>query len=219
LKARFLTGLHNEFEIFETLRGSREDGPRHIEGHLDRLGASCAYFGFPFAREAARAALVDASLALPSGELHRLRLAVSHTGQLALTSGVLTPLPEPVTLVLAHAMTTSSDIFLRHKTSIRSRYDDAWKAAEQQGAFDALFFNERGELTEGGRSNVFVRFGQHWYTPPLAAGVLPGVMRAVMLDAPAWNATERTITREMLERADDIVVCNALRGPLRAVLA
>jgi para-aminobenzoate synthetase/4-amino-4-deoxychorismate lyase len=39
-----------------------------------------------------------------------------------------------------------------------------------------------------------------------------------MLQAPAWNASERVITREMLEQADDIVVCNALRGPLRAVL-
>ncbi len=81
-----------------------------------------------------------------------------------------------------------------------------------------MFFNERGELTEGGRSNVFVRLGGRWYTPPLACGLLPGVMRAVLLGAPAWNASERIITREMLDAAEDIMVCNALRGPLRAVL-
>ena len=114
--------------------------------------------------------------------------------------------------------TFSGDIFLRHKTSVRGRYDAAWRAAETHGAFDALFFNERGELTEGGRSNVFVRFGEAWYTPPLASGVLPGVMRAVLLDDPAWHAGERTITRSMLEQADEIVVCNALRGLLRATL-
>lgn len=65
---------------------------------------------------------------------------------------------------------------------------------------------------------MFVRFGTAWYTPPLSCGLLPGVMRGVMLQAPAWNASERVITREMLEEADDIVVCNALRGPLRAVI-
>ena len=81
-----------------------------------------------------------------------------------------------------------------------------------------LFFNERGELTEGGRSNVFVRFGDAWYTPPLSCGLLPGVMRSVLLTAPAWHASERVITREMLEQADDLVVCNALRGPLRALI-
>ena len=218
LKARFLTGLHNEFDIFETIRASRDHGCRHLEPHLDRLAASCAYFGFAFDRGAAHAALVDASLALPDDALYRLRLAIAHSGDMTLTSGVLAPLHEPVTLLLADDATHSGDIFLRHKTSIRNRYDTAWKAAEAQGAFDALFFNERGELTEGGRSSVFVRFGVAWVTPPLSSGVLPGVMRRVLLEAPAWNASEGVITREMLERADDIVVCNALRGPLRAVL-
>ena len=219
LKARFLTGLHNEFEIFETLRASRDHGCRHLEQHLDRLAASCAYFGFAFDRGAAHLALRDASLALPDDALYRLRLAIAHTGAMTLTSGMLAPLHEPVTLLLSDDVTHSGDIFLRHKTSIRTRYDAAWKAAEAQGAFDALFFNERGELTEGGRSSVFLRFGVAWVTPPLSSGVLPGVMRRVLLEAPAWNASEGVITREMLEQADDIVVCNALRGPLRAVLA
>ena len=218
LKARFLTGLQNAFDLFETVRASWDDGPRHVERHLDRLGASCAYFGVPFARDAARTMLLEACLALPPGQVHRLRLAVSPAGELSLTSGLLAPLQEPVTLVLANETTHSGDVFLRHKTSIRSRYDAAWKAAEAQGAFDALFFNERGELTEGGRSNVFVRVGECWFTPSLSSGLLPGVMRGVLLEAPAWNASERVITRKMLERADDIVVCNGLRGPLRAVL-
>ena len=218
LKARFLTGLPNEFEIFETLRASWDDGCRHVEQHLDRLAASCRYFGYPFDYGAARAALNEARLALPHGGLHRLRLAVAPGGELAVQAAPLTPLAEPVTLLLAQESTHSGDVFLRHKTSVRSRYDAAWRAAEAQGAFDALFFNERGELTEGGRSNVFLRFGSEWITPPLSSGLLPGVMRGVLLQAPAWRASEQLITREMLAEADDIVVCNALRGPLRAVL-
>jgi para-aminobenzoate synthetase/4-amino-4-deoxychorismate lyase len=218
LKARFLTGLHNEIEIFETLRASLEHGCRHVEQHLDRLASSCRYFGHPFDFGAARTALADACAALPPGQLHRLRLSVTHTGDMTVQAGPLAPLGEPVVVLLADAPTHSGDIFLRHKTSVRSRYDAAWRAAEATGAFDTLFFNERGELTEGGRSNVFVRFGTAWHTPPLACGLLPGVMRGILLAAPAWNASERVITREMLEEADDLVVCNALRGPLRAVI-
>ncbi|QOY94612.1 chorismate-binding protein [Massilia sp. UMI-21] len=218
LKAGFLTGLPNEFELFETLRASQEHGCRHVEQHLDRLAASCRYFGHPFDYGGARAALNEACLALPPGQLHRLRLSVVPGGEIALQAGPLAPVSEPVPLLLANETTHSGDVFLRHKTSVRSRYDAAWRAAEAQGAFDALFFNERGELTEGGRSNVFVRFGTEWLTPPLSCGLLPGVMRGVMLQAPAWNASERVITRAMLASADDIVVCNALRGPLRAVL-
>lgn len=218
LKARFLTGLPNTVEIFETLRASWDDGCRHLEQHLDRLGASCRYFGYPFETGAARAALLDACMALPPGQLHRLRLAVGPSGAMAVQAAPLQPLGEPVALLLAQESTHSGDVFLRHKTSVRSRYDAAWRAAEARGAFDSLFFNERGELTEGGRSNVFVRFGGLWFTPPLSCGLLPGVMRAVLLGAPAWQASERVITRAMLEEADDIVVCNALRGPLRAVI-
>ena len=137
---------------------------------------------------------------------------------MAVQSASLAPLPEPVALLLADDATHSDDIFLRHKTSVRTRYDAAWRNAEANGAFDTLFFNERGELTEGGRCNVFVQLDGNWLTPPLSGGVLPGVMRSVLLADPAWNASERVITREMLDRATQLVVCNALRGPLRAVL-
>ena len=218
LKAGFLTGLANDVTLFETLRASREHGCRHVEQHLERLRASCRYFDVPFDPEAAEAALDAACLALPTDEVYRMRLAIDATGALTITSGVLAPLQEPVMVLLADEPTASSDVFLRHKTSRRSRYDAAWQAAEARGAFDALFFNERGELTEGGRSNVFVRVGDTWITPPLTCGVLPGVMRGVLLAAPAWHAREGVITRAMLDAADDIVVCNALRGPLRAAL-
>jgi branched-subunit amino acid aminotransferase/4-amino-4-deoxychorismate lyase len=117
---------------------------------------------------------------------------------------------------LAADATQSTDLFLRHKTSVRTRYDAAWRDAEEKGCFDTLFFNERGELTEGGRSNVLVRMDGQWITPALACGVLPGVMRAVLMEQ--WNAREGVITRAMLETAQEIVVCNALRGPLRVRL-
>jgi para-aminobenzoate synthetase/4-amino-4-deoxychorismate lyase len=218
LKAGFLTGLANDFDIFETIHATRADGCRHLERHLARLGASAAYFGHPFKPELARTAALEACAALPDDTPHRLRLALRPDGEIVVQTGALAPLQEPVAVLLADAPTRAHDVFLRHKTSIRSRYDAAWRAAESVGAFDTLFFNERGELTEGGRSNVFVKIGGHWYTPPLSSGVLPGVMRGVLLDDPAWGAIECPLTRASLARAQEIVVCNALRGPLRAVL-
>lgn len=218
LKARFLTGLSNDFEIFETMRASREEGCRHRDRHLARMRASAAYFGFAFDVDAACAALDYACAGMEPGPRYRLRLAVNQAGNFSVQAAPLVAVREPVLVLLADDATRADDVFLRHKTSVRSRYDQAWRDAEAQGGFDTLFFNQRGELTEGGRSNVFVRLDGRWYTPPLACGVLPGIMRAVLLEAPAWNASERIITREMLEAAEDIMVCNALRGPLRAVL-
>ncbi|MES2016616.1 MAG: aminodeoxychorismate synthase component I [Pseudomonadota bacterium] len=208
LKARFLTGLANEFEIFETMRNGQ-----HRELHLARMRASAQYFGFPF--DGAEAALDAACAALPAGQ-SRLRFSLARDGTFTAHSAPLQELAQPVRLLLAADATQSDDIFLRHKTSIRTRYDTAWRDAEAQGAFDTLFFNERGELTEGGRSNVFVKLDGRWCTPPLSCGVLPGIMRALLLADPAWDAVERVITRPMLDGAQAIMVCNALRGPLMA---
>jgi para-aminobenzoate synthetase/4-amino-4-deoxychorismate lyase len=101
---------------------------------------------------------------------------------------------------------------------VRDRYDAAWRAAEAAGAFDTLFCNRAGELTEGARSSLFVKLDGRWYTPPLSAGVLPGVMRGVLLEDPAWQATERSLTLEDLRRAEQVVICNALRGALHAAV-
>ncbi len=218
LKARFLTGLKNNFDIFETMRASRDGGCLHASLHLARMQASAGYFGFPFDLAGARQAIEAACADLPDG-MHRLKLTLSHDGRLQLITAPLAPILEPVRLLVAADATVADDLFLRHKTSIRSRYDAAWRDAEARGCFDTLFFNERGELTEGGRSSVFVKVGGRWHTPPLSCGVLPGVMRSVMLADPSWNAVERVITREMFASADEIMVCNALRGAMKTTLA
>lgn len=57
-----------------------------------------------------------------------------------------------------------------------------------------------------------------WVTPPLASGVLPGVMRGVLLDDPAFGAVERVVTCDDLARAQGLLLTNALRGALDAVL-
>jgi len=218
LKARFLTGLTNDFELFETLHASRVDGCRQQARHLARLSASASYFGFAWDENAALATLNAACAERLDDTPFRLRLALAHDGVFRVQSGALKPLPATVRVMLAPEATESSDLFLRHKSSVRARYDAAWRAAEAQGCFDMLFFNQRDELTEGGRSNVFVQIDGRWLTPPLSCGLLPGVQRAAMLADPTWDAQESVITRAMLARAEQIVVCNALRGAIAAQL-
>jgi para-aminobenzoate synthetase/4-amino-4-deoxychorismate lyase len=222
LKARFLTGMGHDFDLFETMHASRQDGIRHLERHLQRLSASAQYFGFPCDVSALRRTLQGACAALPEEGPQRLRLSLNQAGVCSVHSAPLTPLMQQkegsVRLLLADAPVDSSELFLRHKTTLRARYDAGWRNAEAQGAFDTLFFNERGELTEGGRSNVFVKLEGRWFTPPLSCGVLPGVMRGALLIDPAWAAREQALPLALLQQADEIVVCNALRGVLKARL-
>ena len=77
-----------------------------------------------------------------------------------------------------------------------------------------LFCNQQGYLTEGGRSNIFIRKNGVWCTPPLSDGVLPGVMRSVVLDDPAIPTCEEQLTLVDLFAADEVMLCNSLRGTL-----
>ncbi|MBN3726338.1 aminodeoxychorismate synthase component I [Burkholderia sp. Ac-20379] len=223
LKARFLTDADPGFQLFETMQATRADGVRHLDRHLARLGASAEALGFEFDATAVRARIDAHAAALDGDGPYRVRAALSKDGVLALTGAALAPLAAPaVTVLLASehgfAPMHSADWLLAHKTTRRAEYDRAWREAEAAGAFDMLFVNERGELTEGGRSNLFVRLDGRWVTPPLASGLLPGVMRAALLDDAGFGASERVLTPDDLARADGLLICNALRGPVAATL-
>ncbi|HEM7852193.1 aminodeoxychorismate synthase component I [Burkholderia multivorans] len=223
LKARFLTDGDPGFQLFETTCATRADGIRHVDRHLARLQRSADAFGFRFDADALRRAIDARCAALDGDGPYRMKLSLAKDGTLDIVAAALKPLPAgPVRVWLAadhgFAPTRANDALLLHKTTRRADYDRAWQAAEALGGFDMLFVNERGELTEGGRSNLFVKLDGQWVTPPLASGVLPGVMRAVLLDDPAFGAVERIVTRDDLSRAQALLLTNALRGALDAVL-
>lgn len=213
LKARFVTGLDPGFELFETMLGMPDGRIRHLMRHLDRLQRSAAALGFAFDRAGA-CSLIERQLArLARGTAWRLRLALAHDGTLRWAEAPLTRLPDgEVKLLIAPQPLPAQNPLAAHKTSVRTVYDAGVRAAEAQGAFDSLFFTPDGRLVEGGRCSVFARLGGRWWTPPLADGALPGVMRAIVLADPAWQAGERGLTRPDLLRADALMVCNALRG-------
>jgi branched-subunit amino acid aminotransferase/4-amino-4-deoxychorismate lyase len=108
---------------------------------------------------------------------------------------------------------------LRHKTSARNVYDAAIEQAMAQQAFDAIFCNEQGEVCEGARSNIFVREGQRLLTPPVRCGLLPGVLRAALLDrGEASEAILSIADIKAASREGRLRVGNALRGLMPATL-
>ncbi len=219
LKARFLMGLDPGFELFETMHLDTVHGVRHLSRHLERLARSADVLGFRFDRMTALQAMVDAAASLTEGGPWRLRLTLAHDGALRLERAALTaPHDEPVALMLADVRLPNANPLSAHKTTLRAAYDEGVRAAERAGAFDSLFFTADGRLVEGGRSSVFLKLDGRWVTPPLADGALPGVMRSILLAEPAWVATERSISWSELQRAETLVVCNALRGALTARL-
>ncbi len=219
-KARFVTDLPAPFRLIETLR-LEPDGTEAfplLEGHLRRLRASAAFLGFDFHESGVRDRLMDlaASWQGQGQGPQRVRLLLAWDGHLELEAAALLPLPDgPLRLALSERRLDSSDLLLRHKTSARTGYD-ADLAALPQGVFDLLYLNEREELCEGARSNVFLQRNGRLYTPALTCGLLDGVMRRKLLDE--GRAKERVLTLDDLRGAEAIYLSNALRGLMPAVL-
>lgn len=223
LKARFVTALDSGLSLFETMRATR-DGVPLLEWHLARLERSARAFGFPFNRSALAEDVARACASLEGEGAYRMRLLLTPDGVGNVSAAPLPPLratwDAPVRLLVASQSREATHSLSSHKTTLRAGYDAAWQAAEREGAFDAVFFNADGTLAEGGRSTVLVKLDGAWWTPPLSAGVLPGVMRAVLLeDATPWldgPLRERSMTCADVARAEAIAVCNALRGVVPA---
>ena len=219
-KAHFLNALAPEFGVFETLRA--EGGQCALLSlHLERLQEAAAALNLRLPPDAAQQ-IGRYLQALPDAAPYRVKVLLNSDG-LHLSHAACAPLHGAQYALIAPQALPLHDYLRRFKTTRRAAYDAGWQQAEQQGAFDSLFFNTEGCLLEGGRSNVFVRFGSEWHTPPLDLDILNGVMRrAVLADSQHYLNTahifERRITQAQLRQADEIVLCNALRGLIRVEL-
>ena len=222
-KAAFLYSLSSSDEpigLFETVRVENAQAMR-LNLHIARLDKSAHYLNIQLNKDLAFGAVNDLCTTLDPSLIYRLRIDLAENGQISLKATPIIPLKSNLRLLWAKDILTentvmqSSDQLLQHKVTRRKIYDQAWMKAEELGSFDALFTNELGYVTEGGRSNIFIKKDGHWLTPPCSSGCLPGVMREILLEDPAWGAIEKNITPNDVLNAQQIIFTNALRGIIK----
>ena len=216
LKAQFLRD--RSFGLIETMRWE-SGGCALLPRHIHRLKTSTAELAFQFDRNAVQQAIEEHGNQLPAVGAFKLRLVLnaqgtctfSPTEEVAATTDTALPVrlwPTPV---------RSSDPWLRYKTTHRHIYDDALREARAEGLLDVIFMNERGGITEGAIHSVFVRHANQWRTPPLSAGVLPGVYRSFLLETNS-EIVEQEFGAGELWSADEMWLTNAVRGVRKVIL-
>lgn len=216
-KANFLYQSTEDIGLFETIRISNQI-PQHLDLHLHRMGSSAHQLDMTFDPAIAVRVVMNHCQQLNSHQLYRLRLELKSNGELIANAAPIDEIRNSQALIWAsdilgnHATMHSSNRLLGHKVTLRKMYDIAWQEAEKMGAFDAIFVNEFGHVTEGGRSNIFIKQDGQWLTPPLSSGCLPGIMRSILIKDPAWSPVEKNITVDEVLKSEKIVLTNALRG-------
>ena len=183
LKAEFLIRARRDFQLIETMLWNGEF--RLLSMHLDRMESSASYFGFAFDRAAIQSQLIaESSQFEPECPLSRARAArrgrrLNHH---PLKAHRQTRHRRPGHIRLSSERTSSTDVFLRHKTTQRELYESQYAKCRADGFDEVIFLNERDEVTEGAISNIFIRRAGKLLTPPLSSGVLPGVFRRHILE-------------------------------------
>ncbi|MDB5646239.1 aminotransferase class IV [Methylobacterium sp.] len=205
------------------------------DAHVARLAAAAARLGFPVPPE--RIAMAMRALAEEGLPLAAIRTTITRG------SGPrgLAPPAEPRPVLWASSAPVGPGLAFSplrlHPTAIRRNetspganlktlgYLDAVLAAGEARAagFDeALFLNTRGRVACAGTGNLFAVIDGILVTPPLADGVLPGILRAeILLRAPRLGLpiAERSFDLAALLAAEAVFVTNSLRGlaPVTAI--
>lgn len=220
------------FEVLRTWGGVAVD----LEAHLDRLLDTAAYLALQGVERGALTAAVARALAAggeggEGGEQgaspeHRIRIVVTRgPGSLAAplaslgpgrTIVIVEPLgPQPTRLSLA---TVDAPVLARGHGRKTLAYLDhvlARELARAAGADEALRLDARGDIAEGATCNVFAVLAGVVATPATEAGILPGIVRARVLEVCDMLALPTRVgplsPRELVD-ADEVFVTSSLRG-------
>lgn len=214
--------------VFETLKvvGGR---PFAVRRHVERLHRSAQGLGIdvPLTHASLRR-VVDEVVAAAGLDLARLRITLTagvtplgsgRSGAqptLVVAAGPLTPWEADTTAVSVPWPRNDRSPVAGVKTTSYAESVVALVEARKVGATEAILPNTRGNLCEGTGSNVFVVLGGRLITPPLMAGCLAGVTRALVLEL-LPDADEDDLPFAALEEADEVLLTSTTRDvqPLR----
>ncbi len=212
LKSHFAFRLEPVLHLFETILFNETGEFVYLEDHLTRLCRSADHFGFPCELREIRERLSCVVREIDPPAVVRVEL--DEGGEISAHPRPLPdPLLEPIRVVLSDRRTDASERLLQHKTSRRDLYDVERARWIERGFDEVIFANADGNITEGAITNLFVRFGNDWVTPPITDGLLPGIWRRRFLGEK--EAEERSIAPEELAEAEEIIVGNSVRGAIR----
>ena len=202
-----------DFRLLESLRWSPDEGYFLLDRHLRRLGDSADYFNFKLDKEAAERALSATATSLTGAS--KVRLLVDRRGQLEIEAHPIerSASPVPLRIGLARQPVASTIVWLYHKTTRRDVYDQPRNT--RPDCDDVILWNERGELTESTIANLVLELEGRRYTPPVSCGLLPGTMRAHLLES--GEIAERVLTPADLDRASGVWLINSVRGWISVV--
>ena len=222
MKSGFANFNPPDFDVLETILWNKDKGFAYLKEHLERARNSQTYFGREWNEGCSKRALarLNTLLSRKKTDNARVRLLVSKTGKVKTEYSVLEKAgwnKGELKLKISSRPVNSKDVFLYHKTTNRDFYNSEFEKARSDGFDEVIFMNEKGEVTEGAISNIFILKKGEWLTPPSRCGLLRGIWRGKTICK--LHAQEIIIMLKDLKTAERIIIGNSVRGSRRAQLS
>ena len=164
--------------IFETLR--TENGlVAEFGRHMRRALSAAQELGIRMPGEEEIRTAVQAVLRSEVHELGRLRICISNNGVVVTHDPYLEMVEGGYLTFSPHTSKAKGEQLKQYPYDLRYEVVDEARA---HGFDDAIIFNSANNVTETGISNLALLFGDTWFTPPITAGILPGIMRAIAIE-------------------------------------
>ncbi len=227
-KVSILTpGFLSGFGLFETMR-SYNGNIIYLNEHLSRLRESSKFLGmrFPYPPVQLKG-IIKKTVLLNNIKDASVRLTLfkkdSATGTLVAVKRYEPYPPRKYARGFSVKVSTfrQDDTFSAQiKTTNRILYELSYQEAKDAGFDEALILNNRGNITETSRSNIFFVKERALFTPALLNGCLNGITRRVIFDLAKKNNIkiyEGKFTLSDLHSADEAFLTNSLMGVMPLV--
>lgn len=211
--------------VFETFRW-KGSPPVFLDKHLGRMKRGAEFVGIPFPDEAQlKAAVEEAVRSSEVGDAY-VKLCLLSSGPLIFYehSGgscvfvVVREYEQPKEYVKAHVSRfrrLSAQPLLSIKSLNYLQNVIARREAKDRGHDEAIFLNERDEVTEGTATNIFWVKRNILYTPAIECGLLPGITREALISLASELGMEvqegRYVINDVLS-SDGAFLTNSLVG-------
>lgn len=205
IKTALLSKPQTEFKLIESFGLINGEYICFAE-HIKRLEESAKYFAFDLHLDKIQNELISLSQEYKQGTW-KVRLLVDNNGHYNIEINQIKPPANNLKVKLAYDPIDQKNLFLYHKTTNRTIYEE--NKIKNESIFDTLLWNENDEITEFTMGNIVVEMNHQLYTPPIKCGLLAGTFRAHLLEK--GEITERIIRKEELKHCDHIWFINSVR--------
>ena len=192
--------------VFETIK-TVENKPWALSRHMRRAVTSAQQLGFRIPSEDLVRNAVEQLCINQQYPFGLLRLSFGQNGNWSAVH-----LPYEPAKQGAKLLTYDTVIAVQGQPIKSYPYDyrlEILEAIKALGADEAIVCNDKGKICEGSVTNLLLRIDETWVTPPISDGVLPGVMRALVIEY--CGVSVRSIEKSEIQQVQSAFLLSSLR--------